>query len=104
MNTRQPATPTQPSARPEQPSESSHPRHGRRQARQTSPRKGFYIHLLVYLAVNGGLWLMAWPQGRTPSLYPAAAWGIGLAFHAIHAFLRSPKGRQAASGDTDAHP
>ena len=67
---------------------------------RTRWRKAFYRHLLVYVLVNAGLWLLAWHQGRTQSVYPALGWGIGLAFHAARAFLWSPSRSHQASSKT----
>lgn len=59
-------------------------------------KKGFYIHLLVFVLVNAGLYLMAalsgfdgWP-GRRVGLhfFPTGGWFIGLAVHGVVVFLR----------------
>jgi hypothetical protein len=56
--------------------------------RRVQAKKGFYVHLAVYLAVNAllvAIW--ATSPGRHPwFLWPALGWGIGLAFHALGAF------------------
>ena len=52
--------------------------------------KGFYTHLLVYILVNGGIFLFrgfSWHEahivyGWTPAFF----WGIGLAIHGIVVF------------------
>lgn len=56
-------------------------------------RVSFRWHALVYLAVNAFL-VVLWWTGRTPggapdSFWPfwsIVGWGIGLGFHAFHAF------------------
>jgi hypothetical protein len=52
--------------------------------------QGFYIHLLVYLTVNGGLFainaLTRGDQGGWWFYWPLAGWGIGIAIHALTTF------------------
>jgi hypothetical protein len=52
--------------------------------------RGFYVHLMVYVAVNLGLvtidWLTA-PSGLTWSYYPLVGGGVGLAVHALVVFV-----------------
>jgi hypothetical protein len=46
--------------------------------------KGFYVHVLVYLAMNGVLLLLDVVSGGGWWFYwPALLWGMGLAAHAI---------------------
>lgn len=61
--------------------------------------KDFYIHLLVYLALNS-FWLIGKAQNRTfeefftfNTFSTALFWGIGIAFHAVNVF-----GKQLAFG------
>jgi 2TM domain len=56
-----------------------------RAARRHINRKiGFYIHLAVYLTINGGLLL----SNRLE--VPLFDWGIGLLFHGLTVFLNKP--------------
>jgi hypothetical protein len=56
-----------------------------RAARRHINRKiGFYIHLAVYLTINGGLLL----SNRLE--VPLFGWGIGLLFHGLAVFLNKP--------------
>jgi hypothetical protein len=54
----------------------------------TGAQRGFQIHAAVWFSVNAFLFLVwALSGGGHPwFLYPAAAWGIGLAAHATAAF------------------
>ncbi len=49
--------------------------------------QGFYIHLLVYFVVNGGLFLINWAtkgaDGGWWAIWPLMGWGVGLAIHAL---------------------
>jgi hypothetical protein len=59
--------------------------HARRKVRQM---RGFYIHALVWAAVNVGLFfinIMTWP-GYLWCLWPAFAWGLALAIHGLAVF------------------
>ncbi|WP_345238999.1 2TM domain-containing protein, partial [Flavisolibacter ginsenosidimutans] len=51
--------------------------------KQAHKRVEFRTHLLVYLIINGMLWLVWYlTGGRYPwPLWPMAGWGIGLIFH-----------------------
>ena len=52
-------------------------------------KKGFYIHLLVYLCVNTFL-IIIWAinTGGFPwFVFPLAGWGIGLLFHFLGVFV-----------------
>jgi hypothetical protein len=52
--------------------------------------QGFYIHLLVYLAVNAGLFVINLltrdGNGGWWFYWPLAGWGIGLVIHALTTF------------------
>jgi 2TM domain-containing protein len=65
--------------------------------------QGFYIHLLVYVAINTGLFLinlLTRDGGGWWFYWPLAGWGIGLAIHALATFAgvfsESWKERKAA--------
>ena len=58
-----------------------------RARRRVARRMGFYIHALVYVLVNGGLWILNTVQGGPRwAAWPALGWGIGLAVHGIVTF------------------
>lgn len=52
--------------------------------------QGYYVHLLVYLVVNAGLFLInlltKGDGGSWWFYWPLAAWGIGLAIHTMVVF------------------
>ena len=50
--------------------------------------RGFYIHLIVYLLVNGGLFLLDLliSPGTFWFYWPLLGWGIGLVVHVIAVF------------------
>ncbi|MFN8633065.1 MAG: 2TM domain-containing protein [Chloroflexota bacterium] len=52
--------------------------------------RGFYVHLMVYVAVNLGLMAIDWltdPPGLTWAYYPLVGWGVALAIHALNLFV-----------------
>lgn len=51
---------------------------------------GFYTHALIYLVVITGLSLLAFSQGKTWALWPAAGWGLGLLMHGLGVFGWGP--------------
>lgn len=62
-----------------------------REARQILRRRGFYVHLAIYLAVNAML-VVIWAITGTDHpwfLYPLLGWGIGVAAHGAAAFWLS---------------
>lgn len=56
--------------------------------RRVDLKMGFYTHLLVFLLVNGGMFLL---NGVTGSPrwhhFPLLGWGLGLAIHGIVTFV-----------------
>lgn len=52
-------------------------------------KMGFYIHLGVYVAVNGGLALLMMMRGGSAAWQagPLLGWGLGLTVHGIVTFL-----------------
>ena len=55
--------------------------------------RGFYIHLVFYVIVNAGLFLIDMlASGGTWFYWPLLGWGIGLAVHAVSVFARGPFG------------
>jgi hypothetical protein len=68
-------------------------------------RRGLLNHVIVFLAVNGFLFLVNWltSPGAWWFVFPVATWGLGLFFHAWHALSSrvSPRAlrRQLARGE-----
>lgn len=56
--------------------------------RRVDIKMGFYTHLMVFILVNGGLYLLS---GLTGSgrwhHFPLYGWGLGLAIHGVVTFL-----------------
>jgi len=62
----------------------------RARARKIAEDKiGFYIHLIIYLAINSLLIVMwLWGGGGFPwFLFPLVFWGIGLVAHGLGVFM-----------------
>lgn len=57
--------------------------------KRAGAKLGWYIHLLVYVLVNAGLFAMSeYAFGtRHWKLAPLLGWGLGLALHGISVFL-----------------
>jgi hypothetical protein len=55
----------------------------RQAQRRANAQLGWLVHAGVYLAVNTGLLLLAWNQGRSWAVIPALGWGLGLAAHGL---------------------
>jgi hypothetical protein len=62
--------------------------HYRRAQQRVREKKEFYVHLVVYAIVNGGLFLInILTTARFLWFYwPLVGWGIGLAIHAFNVF------------------
>ncbi|MCB2020901.1 MAG: 2TM domain-containing protein [Burkholderiaceae bacterium] len=59
-----------------------------RARRRVGMKMGFYIHLLVYVLVNLGLFAINMARGGEHwAIWPLAGWGLGLAIHGIVTFL-----------------
>ena len=65
--------------------ENSQYRRARRQARE---ERGFYSHLLVYIAVNLFFFILNFRQGfdHVWFFWPTLGWGIGVFFHWVGVF------------------
>ena len=52
-------------------------------------KKGFRIHLLVFLLCIPAVWLIWYLTDRSHPwpLYPTAVWGIGILFHYLGVFV-----------------
>jgi len=59
-------------------------------------KQGFRQHLLIYLLVNGGLFVlnMVGSSKYIWSGWPAFGWGIGLLAHGISVYGRNPANQQ----------
>src|SRR5215204_3127098 len=59
-----------------------------RARRRLRAEKGFYVHLVVYVSVIGGLFAINVinGSGRWWFIWPALGWGIGLGAHALATF------------------
>jgi hypothetical protein len=55
--------------------------------RRAGARMGWYVHAMVYLAVNTVLMLIAFGTGRSWALFPALGWGLGLLLHGLGVWL-----------------
>ena len=60
----------------------------RRARRRVARRMGFYIHALVFVLVNFGLYAINETTGGYRwHTWPLSGWGLGLAIHGIVTFL-----------------
>ena len=59
-----------------------------RARRRLVSEKGFYVHLVTYVLVIAGLFIInvLTGNGRWWFVWPAVGWGIGIAVHALSAF------------------
>jgi hypothetical protein len=55
--------------------------------RRARAKLGWYIHAMVFVAVNTMLALIAFSHGRDWAIYPAMGWSIGLAIHGVVVFF-----------------
>ncbi len=51
--------------------------------RRAGARMGWYVHALVFLAVNAGLAWLSLSSGRHWAIYPVLGWGLGLLLHGL---------------------
>ena len=59
-----------------------------RARRRVGMKMGFYIHALVYVLVNLGLFAINAVAGSGRwHFWPLAGWGVGLAIHGIFTFI-----------------
>ena len=81
--------------------DSTPPSLAQRARRRVALKKGFFIHLLVFVLVNAGLFVLwegaEWGLGdgagwgrhhRVGGFFPLWGWGLGLAIHGIVVLLR----------------
>ncbi|GAO44675.1 2TM domain-containing protein [Flavihumibacter petaseus] len=54
-----------------------------------NPRKGFRIHLLVFLLATPAIWLTWYLTDRTYpwALWSTLAWGVGVLFHYLGVYV-----------------
>ncbi|MDO9135848.1 2TM domain-containing protein [Hydrogenophaga sp.] len=55
--------------------------------RRAGARMGWYIHALVFLAVNTALMGISLASGRHWAIYPALGWGLGLLMHGVGVWM-----------------
>jgi hypothetical protein len=55
----------------------------RRARRRAGARMGWYVHAIVFLAVNTALAFLSFSSGRHWAIYPALGWGLGLLLHGV---------------------
>jgi len=54
--------------------------------KRAKAKAGFFIHAVIYLALNTGLTVLALSKGQSWSIWPAAGWGFGLLMHGLAVF------------------
>jgi len=62
--------------------------------RRAGAKMGWYIHALVYVAVNLGLGVISATVGRNWAVFPALGWGLGLLIHGAVVFLSTTGWRE----------
>jgi hypothetical protein len=60
--------------------------------RRARAKMGWYIHAIVYVAVNAMLAVLSSLGGRNWAVYPALGWGLGLAIHGAVVFFNTGGG------------
>lgn len=55
--------------------------------RRAAARMGWYLHAVVFLAVNALLATLSLSSGRHWAIYPAMGWGLGLLIHGLVIWL-----------------
>jgi hypothetical protein len=55
--------------------------------RRAGARMGWYVHALVFLAVNTALMGLSLASGRHWAIYPALGWGLGLLMHGVGVWM-----------------
>lgn len=58
--------------------------------KRAAARMGWYVHAVVYLLVNLGLFAIALLGGRNWAVYPLLGWGMGLAIHGAVVLMALP--------------
>lgn len=60
--------------------------------RRAAAKMGWYIHAVVYIAVNLLLTVLSFSAGRHWAVFPALGWGLGLAIHGLVVFVATGGG------------
>ena len=71
--------------------------------RRVEQKRGFWVHLAIYLAING-LLVAVWAWTGAPFFWPViplVLWGIGLAANAWAAFVERPITEQRIQQEID---
>ena len=71
----------------------------RQAEKRVAEKRGFFIHLIVYIAVNILLvliWAFVAGAGFPWFIFPIFGWGIGLLFHGLGVFVFGQKSDSAA--------
>lgn len=55
--------------------------------RRAAMKMGWYVHALVYIAVNALLATLSAFSGKPWAVFPALGWGLGLAIHGLVVFV-----------------
>ncbi|WBY01436.1 2TM domain-containing protein [Ramlibacter tataouinensis] len=55
--------------------------------RRAGAKMGWYVHAMVYTAVNLFLFALAATGERQWAIFPALGWGVGLAAHGLAVFF-----------------
>ncbi len=55
--------------------------------RRAGMRMGWYVHAMVYVAVNAFLALLSGLSGHSWAIFPALGWGLGLAVHGFAVWM-----------------
>jgi hypothetical protein len=71
--------------------------------RRVQARFGLVIHLVMYLAVNGGLFGMWWFTGHGYPwfLWPMIGWGVGIVAHAMALVIGPDSAREQRAIDRE---
>jgi hypothetical protein len=57
--------------------------------RRAAAKLGWYIHAIVFVAVNLLLAVLSAASGKSWAVFPAMGWGLGLAIHGMVVFVRA---------------
>lgn len=63
--------------------------------RRAGAKMGWYIHALVYVAVNIALGVISATVGRNWAVFPALGWGLGLVIHGAVVFASTSGWRES---------
>ena len=67
----------------------------KRARKRVDMKMGFYVHLLVFVCVNLGLYLLnQYRGGQSWHMFPLFGWGLGLPIHGAVVFLIAGSGLQ----------